>query len=88
MSSSAGTAVLPRQAHMPIRPYLDGARFDPETIRIMGVAFEMAREALYLANRDDLANDVIANRIIDLAKAGERDANVLCEGALKSQEAT
>jgi hypothetical protein len=63
-------AGLPRQAHMPIRPYLDGARFDRETIHIMGVAFGTAREALYLANRDDLANDVIANRIIDLAKAG------------------
>ena len=28
---------------MPIRPYLDGHRFDDETIRVMGIAFEMAR---------------------------------------------
>jgi hypothetical protein len=67
---------------MPIRPYLDGHRFDPETIRIMGVAFEMARAALRIANRDDLTNEVIAQRVIELAKAGERDPDALCEGAL------
>jgi hypothetical protein len=41
-------------ALMPIRPFLDGHKFDPETIRIMGLAFEMAREALRLADRTDL----------------------------------
>jgi hypothetical protein len=68
---------------MPIRPFLDGHRFDPETLRVMGIAFEMARAALRVASRDDLPNEqLIANRIIDLAKAGERDANLLCEAAL------
>jgi hypothetical protein len=61
-------AILPRQLKMPIRPYLDGHQFDPETVRVMGVAFEMAREALYLANRDGLANEVIAHRISTLQK--------------------
>jgi len=28
---------------MPIRQFLDGQRFDPDTILMMGVAFEMAR---------------------------------------------
>jgi hypothetical protein len=67
---------------MPIRPYLDGHRFDDETIRVMGIAFEMARAALRIADREEL-NEVMANRIIELAKAGERDADDLCEGALK-----
>ena len=31
---------------MPITPYLDGHKFDPETKRVMGVAFEMARVPL------------------------------------------
>ena len=31
---------------MPITAYLDGLRFDPETTRLMGVAFEMALVAL------------------------------------------
>jgi hypothetical protein len=28
---------------MPIRPHLNGKKFDPETIRVMGLAYEMAR---------------------------------------------
>jgi hypothetical protein len=31
---------------MPIRPYLDGHKFDGETIRQMGIAFEMALASL------------------------------------------
>ena len=31
-----------RAAVMPIRAYLDGHRFDGETVRLMGIAFEMA----------------------------------------------
>jgi hypothetical protein len=57
-----------------------------ETIsrRPMGVAFEMARVALGLAeDRDDLANEMIAKRIIELAKAGERNPDLLCESAVK-----
>src|SRR4051794_35638750 len=67
---------------MPIRPHLDGQKFDSETIRVMGLAFEMAVVALRLADRGDLANDVLARRIVDLAKAGERDPERLCEGVL------
>ena len=58
---------------MPITPYLDGHKFDPETMRVMGVAFEMTRVALGLADRGDLANEIIAKRIIALAKAGGRN---------------
>jgi len=49
----------------------------------MGVAFEMARVALGLADRDDLANEILAKRIIELAKAGERNPDLLCEGVVK-----
>jgi hypothetical protein len=68
---------------MPIRPYLDGQKFDPEAIRVMGLAFEMALVALRLADRGDLANEVVAHKIINLAKAGERDPERLCEGMMK-----
>ena len=67
---------------MPIRPHLNGQRFDSETIRVMGLAFEMARVALRLADRGDLANQVLANKIVELAKAGERDPERLCDGVL------
>jgi hypothetical protein len=56
---------------MPITQFLGNSKFDPEIRRIMGVAFEMARVALNVADRGDLANEVIAKRIIELAKAGE-----------------
>jgi hypothetical protein len=68
---------------VPITPFLGGATFDPETTRLMGVAFEMVRAALRLVDRDDLANEMIAKRIIELANAGERNPDLLCEGVLK-----
>ena len=67
---------------MPIRMYLDGQQFDVETIRVMGVAFEMTRVALRVENEADPIRAIIANKIIELAKGGERDANELCERTL------
>jgi hypothetical protein len=66
---------------MPITPFLHGAVFEPETKRVMGVAFEMARAALRLGS-DDPATRILAKRIIDLAKEGVLDPNGLCEQAL------
>jgi hypothetical protein len=68
---------------MPIAPFLDEVGSDPEARRIVGVAFEMARVALGLTNQTDLANESLARRIIELAKAGERNPDLLCEGVLK-----
>jgi hypothetical protein len=52
-------------------PYLDDLDVDPETKRVLGVALEMTRVSLGLA--DDFANRIIAMRIVELAKAGERN---------------
>jgi hypothetical protein len=68
---------------MPITVFLDGYKPDPETKRVMGVAFEMARAALRLADRDDPVIAVLAERIIALAKAGEHNPDLLCEAVLK-----
>jgi hypothetical protein len=68
---------------MPIAPFLDDVGSDPEARRIVGLAFEMARVALGLTNQTDLANESLARRIIELAKAGERNPDLLCEGVLK-----
>jgi hypothetical protein len=65
---------------VPIRPFLHGQNFDPETVRLLGVAFEMARAAIKCPR--DLSDEIIARRIIELAKAGERNVEVLCEDAL------
>jgi hypothetical protein len=55
---------------MPITPFLDGFKFEPETKRVMGVAFEMARAALRLSDRGDPVTEIFARRIIYLAKQG------------------
>jgi hypothetical protein len=68
---------------MPITPYLNGMSFNAETRRVMGVAFEMVCTALRLSDRGDLANEIIARRIIELAKAGEQNPDLLCESVLK-----
>jgi hypothetical protein len=64
-----------------ITPYLDTANVDPETKRVLDVALEMTRNCLGL--EDDFANRMIANQIIEVAKTGERDPDLLREGALK-----
>ena len=68
---------------MPIASFLDGERFDPETKRIMGLAYAMAR-AVLARQWGDNADMILAQRIIALAKDGERDPEKLCDGALKT----
>jgi hypothetical protein len=77
MSSIAGWGHF-----MPIAIFLEGQKFDPETKRIVGVAFEMTRAALRISNQDDLAPETIAKIIIEFARAGERDPERLCDQAL------
>src|SRR5262249_9985906 len=66
---------------MLITPYLDGFNVDPETKQVLDAALEMTRESLGLT--DDFANGIIAKRVIELAKAGERNPDRLCEGAIE-----
>jgi hypothetical protein len=78
----------PQTAHtmpaMPIRHYLQGHRFDAETVRLMGIAYETALVALLQRRREDPLREAAAHKIIELAEAGERDPERLCEGALKA----
>jgi hypothetical protein len=66
---------------MSMSPYLGDFDVDPRTKRVLDVALERARASLGLA--DDFANGIIAKPIIELAKAGECNPDLLCEGALK-----
>jgi hypothetical protein len=68
---------------MPITPFLNGERFDDETRRALGVAFEMTCIALRVGDCADDIRQVLANKIIALAKAGERNPDRLCEEAVK-----
>jgi hypothetical protein len=73
---------------MPFRKFLRASShsFDPEAVRVMGVAYELVRAAFgYRGVRiddDTIADKVIANKIIELAKAGERNPDLLCEETL------
>ena len=60
---------------------LDDFDVDPEAKQALRVALERTRMSLGLT--DDLADGIIANQIIELAKAGERNPDLLCEGVLK-----
>ena len=66
---------------MAFASYLGDFDVDAETNRVLDVALEMTRAALGLA--DDFANGIIARQIIELARAGERNPDLLCDGALK-----
>ena len=68
---------------MPITSYLNGVRFDPETRRALGVALEMTCIALRTGDCDDGVKQAIATKLIELAKAGERNPDILCERVLQ-----
>jgi hypothetical protein len=81
-SESARQRNCPQRGYaMACASYLGDFDRDAETNRVLDVALEMTRAALGLA--DDFANGIIATQIVELARAGERNPDLLCEGALK-----
>ena len=63
---------------------LDDFDVDPQTKPVLRVALERIRVSSGLT--DDLADGIIAKQIIELAKAGERDPNLLREGAIDQKQ--
>ena len=57
------------------------AAFDPETLSVMGLAYESALRASPTSAPKNVRED-IATRIINGARAGERDPDMLCQIAL------
>jgi hypothetical protein len=68
---------------MSITPFLKGHRFDRESRRVLDVALEMVCLALRTGDCDQGVKLAIATKLIALAKAGERNPDILCEEALK-----
>jgi hypothetical protein len=68
---------------MPIRQYLEGGSFDPTDIQLMSLAFEDVCKALSLPANDTNARRVIATRIVELARRGERDPNQLRDRVIR-----
>ncbi len=62
---------------MPIRPFLSGQAFSPETIRDMSLVFENVCEAMGLKATEDPATTLVAQKVIELAQRGVRDVVTL-----------
>jgi hypothetical protein len=70
---------------VPFRSFLPSDKsFGPDDLRAMATAFEKALDKLGLKDRTDAVTELVAKRIIALAKQGERDPVKLYEGAMKS----
>jgi hypothetical protein len=52
---------------------IKGAAFDAETTHLLGLAYEKAIDG----NKDPAFRELVAKRIIEAARRGERDINVL-----------
>ena len=57
--------------------------FNQDDIERLAAAYEEALQALHISDRDDLINKVIAQCIIEGARAGVRDPHDLCKMAVK-----
>jgi hypothetical protein len=65
-----------------ILSFWQGDEFDAEAIQAMGKAFEAACKDLNGHGQPDLVREIIAKRILEAAKKGERDPNRLHAKAL------
>jgi len=51
--------------------------FEPEEVAMLGSVFEEVLQTLGLVDRQDLATEMVAKKLIELAKAGVRDPDRL-----------
>jgi hypothetical protein len=66
-----------------IIPFVGSGVFEPADIKAMSEAYDKAIEDIHcFGHPNKIVLAMIAARIIKLTKAGERDPNRLCEGAL------
>jgi hypothetical protein len=68
---------------LPIRPFLEGEVFDPDLIEVMSRALVAACQALRLRVMHDAATRLLAMRIIEQAREGVHDTDLLKAAALK-----
>jgi hypothetical protein len=66
---------------MPGLRLIEGAAFDPEITRLMGVAYEQA--CISVEQGNTAARELVAKRIIEAARRGERDPARLAAYGLK-----
>jgi hypothetical protein len=69
---------------IPVRVESEKEAFGPDTISLLTIAFEEALRHLGLVNRNDPLATMVAKRIIELARQGERDPVQLRDQAIQS----
>jgi hypothetical protein len=72
---------------MPVTPFQCGQAFDPETVEAMGAAFHDACKALGLVDRADKFAELVAKRVIELARRGIRTKAALYQGTVQAFKA-
>jgi hypothetical protein len=65
-------------------PIFEDAAFDPEATGILVEAYEKACQSLHEIGEPGVVRELIAKRIIEDARKGERDPIRLCDRALKT----
>jgi hypothetical protein len=68
---------------MTILPLLRDCAFEPDDIKAMSTALDDVCNTLHLSDRANGAREVIAERIIELARRGERSPTRLRDRVLK-----
>jgi hypothetical protein len=56
---------------MPIRPYLKGPVFGPDTLLTMGLAFEVAAADLKLPPTEEAKRETLAHIVVELGRSDE-----------------
>ena len=67
---------------MPINTAVAERAFDAEQLCAMGIAYEKACRSLGLTATPDRLTDIIADKIIEIARAGETDPTRLYEAVM------
>ena len=70
---------------MSVRQFIgNDVTFQPHELAVIAAAFDEALRKLGLSDRKDEITELVAHRIVDLAKRGERNAARLSDEVLKS----
>jgi hypothetical protein len=68
---------------MAIYRLLQEAAFSPDDVSRMTAAYEAALRLLRLTDRTDPVTEIVAKKIIEVTRNGERDPPRICARALK-----
>ena len=62
--------------------FVEGQPFNPDVVRIMGEAYDIACKALHDSGQPTIVREVIAKRVIDITRTGEFDTKEICDRVL------